>query len=231
MRQPAARISPADTTRAVGASPRPRTVAYSSEEILAAKHKFMECARLVCPSFTVRPDHRRALDALCRWALRDSLSPLDPDKGLWLWGNIGTGKSTMLGIVRSFASAVRPTGPDGWKYSFGIFHATEICADFQQLGYERLDRYVRSNRLAIDDLGTETIPTMHYGEAVNVMEQLLLRRYDRRHEAFTHVTTNLAPAQIAQLYGDRVWDRCKELFNFVELPGRTFRQGGPVAGV
>ncbi len=187
------------------------------------KQMFMQYARTECPGFTVQPELRETINDIFRWCMMLE-GRLDPDKGLWLYGNIGTGKSTILRIVKQFCKVVRPRCQDGWPYSFAIFNAVDICSVFAGKGFDGLKEFVDSDRLAIDELGSETIPTGHYGTPLNVIQHLLQSRYDKRHRSFTHVTTNLSIEQIADIYTPRIYDRCKEMFNFVEFTGRTLRK-------
>ena len=149
-------------------------------------------------------------------------TPLELHKGLWLWGNIGTGKSTMLEIIKDFCKIVRPK-QNGWAYSFRINNVIDVCSDFSVGGYGAIKTYIDSNRQAFDEIGSETIPTGHYGTGENVMQYILQRRYDRRFSSFTHATSNISPGDIKQLYGARIYDRCREMFNFVEMRGKSFR--------
>lgn len=203
-------------------SRRPRGAALSTERTLELKWLFMNVARKVCPGFVVTEQNRRVVADVFDWCVMAPGSRLDPEKGLWLWGNIGTGKSTMLRIVRDFCRYVRPYDGIG-PYSFRISDAKEVAGEFMSEGFKGIETFIMSRRQAFDELGAESLAS-HYGTPLNVMEHVLLRRYDRRHDAFTHVTTNLSIQQLRQHYGERVYDRCFEMFNFVEMPGRSWRQ-------
>lgn len=152
---------------------------------------------------------------------------LDPDKGLLLWGDIGTGKSTMLRIIRDFCGIIRPR-IDGNRYYFRINNVIDVCADYADEsadgGYRGIRRYIDSPRQAFDELGSETVPTGRYGNFENVMQYVFQSRYDNRHHQFTHATTNLTVEQIKDVYNERIYDRFKEMFNFVALRGKTFRK-------
>ena len=192
------------------------------EEIRRLKWDLLKKANEVCPGFQLPDEMKPVLNDLFNWCVMLP-ARLDPHKGLWLWGNIGTGKSTMLEIVRQFCYDVRPKDIDGNYYSFRITSVNDVCRDFMDSNYKGVQTYITSNRQAFDDLGTEPSRLNYYGTTVNVMEYVLLGRYERRHESFTHVTTNLSPKQIREVYGERVYDRAKEMFNFVEMAGATFR--------
>lgn len=186
------------------------------------KWEFVKIARAICPDFKIEAQNRTVINDIFRWCLRLP-GELDVNKSLWLHGDIGTGKSTMLLIVRAFCERYRPM-PAGGRYSFRISNAIEVCGDFSRLGYEGIDTYIDSDRQAFDELGSESKPTGYYGNQLNVFQYILQRRYDRRFEAFTHVTTNLTVEEIASFYGDRISDRCVEMFNFVLMEGYSWRK-------
>lgn len=191
------------------------------------KFLFLACARKVCPDYEVREDQKSILNDIVHWSLLDYTGKLDPDRGLLLWGDIGTGKSTLLKIIREYCRIVRPC-VDHMPYSFRITNVIDICAQFSDEsrdgGYYAIQTYINSKGQAFDELGSETTPTGRWGNYENVMQYILQRRYDIRDESFTHATTNLSLDQIAEVYSDRIYDRCKEMFNFVEIHGKTFRK-------
>ena len=56
------------------------------------------------------------------------------------------------------------------------------------------------------------------------MQHIIQMRYDNRRSCVTHVTTNMAPTDVAKYYGSYVADRCVEMFNFINLNGTSLRQ-------
>lgn len=176
------------------------------------------------------------LNDLHRWSLMLE-GRYDPHKGLWLWGDIGTGKSTMLEILREYCRLVRPpqryrqSDRDSakqlrnelWSYGFRITNASFVAGDFAKEGYPGVEKYILYCRQAFDEVGRECIPTGYYGNMENVFQYIIQRRYDIRHGDFTHVTSNLRPEQIGEVYGDHIYDRCIEMFNFVEMSGTSWR--------
>ena len=176
------------------------------------------------------------LNDIVRWCLMVD-GKYDPHKGLWLWGNIGTGKSTMLAIIELYCKYKRPLAryrdqntpsqrglsADKWRYGFRITNASFVAGAFAKEGYPGIEEYISYSRQAFDEVGRETIPTGFYGNMENVFQYILQRRYDLRFGDFTHVTSNLAPEQIADVYGDHIYDRCFEMFNFVQMSGESWR--------
>lgn len=199
----------------------------SNSRIIELKHHFIRVAQDVCPGFTVSEQHKPLLNDIFRWCL---MLPgrYNPNKGLWLWGDIGIGKSTMLEIVKRFCYDVRPYTADGKgysvPYSFRTTNAIDVCGEFSKRGYDGIETFISSRRQAFDELGSESSPISYFGTAENVFQYILQRRYDNRLSNFTHVTTNLTIGQISEYYGERIYDRCKEMFNFVEMRGKTWRK-------
>lgn len=190
---------------------------------------WFHAARQVCPDYVLTDDLLRPTLDLIRWALRIPAPGVDPDKSLCLYGNIGTGKSTLLQVVRKFAGFVRPVTlgryvNGGEPYTFGIYSAREICDLFADGNYRAIRPFRQYAAIAIDELGSESIPTMHFGTPENVMGYILAARYDRRDTLrCTHMTTNLSPADLRRTYGDRIYDRLRETVNFIEFSGPSFR--------
>lgn len=182
----------------------------------------MEVALEVCPEWTVLPEHRRAIGAIFNWCM-DLPGPLLLHKGLWLCGNNGTGKTTLLQIVKRFCPIAGKLDMNGNPYGFRITNALEVCSRYEQKGDQGIETYIREPRQAFDELGAESIPSGYFGCAKNVMQHILLGRYDRRFGGFTHVATNLDFPDVMGFYGPRVYDRIKEMFNFILLKGTTFR--------
>lgn len=199
-------------------------------DIDTLKRAFMAEAYEVCPGFTIEPSMKELMNDIFRWCIMDDTGRYNPDKGLWLYGDIGTGKTTMLEIVKRFCRYYRPwqdsdgSGRYFVPYSFRISNAVKVCDDFSRHGYAGIDTYIDSTRQAFDELGSESVAVGHFGTVQNVFQYILQRRYEMRHTGFTHATTNMELSEISQRYGARIWDRCKEMFNFVEFSGASWRK-------
>lgn len=194
-----------------------------SATIDGLKRFFVTVADSVCPGFTITKEQRPLISAIFDWCLMRG-TELDPDKGLWLHGDIGSGKTTMLRIVKTFCRSIGRPGIEGRPYSFRISNAIEVCGEFSRKGYAGIETFINSRSQAFDEIGSESVPTGYYGTAENVFQYILQRRYDTRYDSFTHVTTNFTVSEISKLYSPRIFDRCREMVNFVEFNGTTFRK-------
>lgn len=153
---------------------------------------------------------------------------LDSKKGLWLHGTIGTGKSTIIQICRTYDWKVNYKQED-LKSSggFGMISSSMVANQFARRGLDGIDCYGcndgNPSTWAFDEVGREPNPAKYYGTEMNVMQFLFQIRYDYRNQCLTHVTTNLKPENIATKYGDYIADRVNEMFNVIEITGTSRR--------
>ena len=90
-------------------------------------------------------------------------------------------------------------------------------------GYAAIKRYtdltVRNGQQEgwmFDDLGAES-NMKHYGHEENVMADIITSLYDKGHKGRVHITSNLAPNQLIERYGERTASRMMEMFNFIHV--------------
>lgn len=145
---------------------------------------------------------------------------LDFDKGIMLYGRVGTGKTTLMQLMCESVHA-----------PFYMVAAQEIVNRYQQEGvsclndlsglqYNHVSQKYFGNRhlgLCIDDIGTET-EGKSYGNQKNVVGEIIMLRYQTLKGPFTHLTTNATRDELKAYYGLRVYDRMREMFNIVSFP-------------
>lgn len=133
---------------------------------------------------------------------------------LLLYGKTGSGKSTMLGVIRTILTP-NPYNSNEYKKP-KFFTAYDIAhikkEDWWQLSCERL---------FIDDLGTEELKNAVYGVSYCPMIELLSERYDR--QAATIITSNLTLDHIKEKYGERIADRIREEYKIIGFNNDSYR--------
>jgi DNA replication protein DnaC len=148
---------------------------------------------------------------------------LDLRKGIMLTGPIGCGKTSLMSLMRLVPAKER---------NFTIKTARDISFEFIQEGYDVINRYSKLSFTGtgpriycFDDLGAEQ-NLKYYGNSCNVMGEILLSRFDLFDSVgmVSHVTTNLAAADIESTYGARVRSRMRAMFNLIHLQSTDKRR-------
>ena len=111
-------------------------------------------------------------------------------------------------------------------------NCSHLATQFAANGLEALNSSTYNNteirpkpvNRAFDELGREPIPARHYGTELNIMQYVFQCRYELRDKIRTFTTTNLPPKSIGKLYGAYIADRVNEMFNIVELKGKSRRK-------
>lgn len=189
----------------------------------------------VCPDFQTSNANRDLLNNLYRYCNKQP-GELDPSKGILLWGSIGTGKSTLLKILNKYDYKINPERhvqvSGRWSYvsgGFKIIDCATVANIYAKNGIDGLDYYTYNNgepiTVGFDELGREPLNSKSFGTEMNVMQYILQIRYGYKDFCKTHITTNLNPDEgIAKLYDKYVADRVKEMFNIINLNGKSWRK-------
>lgn len=75
----------------------------------------------------------------------------------------------------------------------------------------------RDYDVLIDDVGTEPIEMVSYGQRVDLFPYLLEKRMQLTGNR-THMTSNLGDNDIFKRYGWRIWDRLRQMFKIHDFP-------------
>jgi hypothetical protein len=182
--------------------------------------------------FRLTKENQPVIKILVKYFSNQQSQNISLQKGIFLRGPYGTGKTLMM---RAFA-----TWP-GNQRRFRMVNCRDIQKDAAANGFEALLKYSKQSYnykrgtyhrdngaivYCFDDFGAEKT-TKFYGTEINVMEELIQDRYNEFEEAgmLTHVTSNLKDGDyIEKMYGGRVRDRLRQMFNFIDLLGDTNRK-------
>lgn len=170
----------------------------------------------LCRYFTNNPKFEQMGDG---WSL---------SKGIALAGNIGVGKTTLMKLFNANQRACFKIVSTRKMADMFIDNGAEVLHTYSKLINvpSAIDTFFQNKiGLCFDDLGTER-QGKRYGDSANVMEQIILNRYDNTDAAWyhTHITTNLTADEVEERYGSRVRSRMREMFNMITLPGSDRRK-------
>lgn len=204
--------------------PEPKT--YTKEEYFQryldlAKDKFGDDAH------HLDPVSEKIIKTLCLYfANDDGFEDLGYSmrKGLCLIGPVGCYKTTIMRffqlnqrmsyLVVSVRDIANRFADHGHKVIGDYSGHSELGYESQKLFHQRFGGY------CFDDLGTED-EKKNFGNQTNVMQNILMNRYDNHQGIYTHMTTNLDADGIVSYYGERLASRMREMFNFIEFPHDT----------
>ncbi|MGN1172879.1 MAG: hypothetical protein ACI4SO_03740 [Muribaculaceae bacterium] len=180
------------------------------------KEKFLDCFRYVCRDFKVDGDNAEALSLIFDWCMRKNNSRLKLHKGLYIYGNVGCGKTTLMKGVLEFIS--RYWLLDAESVTAYYETAVEVCLEFADRG--NVPYYV-----GIDDIGVESSPTLYNGNRVDVIAKFFTGIKGR----LPHIVTcGIDFKEIWDKYSTPVFDRIGHNFNIVRLGGSTRRDSSEI---
>jgi DNA replication protein DnaC len=155
--------------------------------------------------------------------------PFSLNKGIWLWGNPGVGKTLLMQMFRinkrlCFDVVQCPKFAYNYvKFGDDVINPYKKVVPADVASYDNFFQKVKG--VCYNDLGTEPLQSKHYGNAINVMQTILLETYENKVPWWQrHVTTNLTFQQVEDCYGVRVKDRIRQCFNIIDIRGGSLRR-------
>lgn len=143
--------------------------------------------------------------------------------GLWLSGDVGTGKTMFFKLLRPLNLRFRTTGQIPKIIIFPMVRTLEMSVDDikEWLGENFY------NEVVLDDVGAEPVYN-HFGGKFDILPYILDKRLDS--PCRTHATSNLKPKAMVERYDDkRILDRFSEMFVKIPFTGPSMRHSQPNA--
>lgn len=180
-------------------------------------------AKILEPKYVTTEEIKPILKNLLLYFTGNPESEYDLNKGIALLGGVGVGKSLLFHVFKQYTMGILKTN------SFRMFTAQEIVDNVEAAGVECLAQFgtlpEKPMTAYFDDVASANEIINHYGTKTNVMEKVLTMRYDvfKKYNKLTHISSNQFPTQLNEIYGIRIVDRMKEMFNLIELNGKSHR--------
>lgn len=168
--------------------------------------------------WVVPKEQAETIEHIIRYFINDPKGKHDPQKGIYLFGDVGRGKTFLFDVMKVFCDAV-PLTPKRFRIASCSEIADKLIWDKNENNRQMADYH--NGIWMFDDLGNEPGAIKTFGNEVPVMERLLTARYQKFTNGIcvTHVTSNDMPQELEKKYGTRLFDRANEMFNFVFLRG------------
>lgn len=202
------------------------------------KKRIVAIAEKLYPNYKFDADNRNVFAALFEYFNKDthfnkrsqSGYKYSLDKGILLIGNIGSGKTAIMNIFLEYMR-----GKEG---NFIMISAKELEREYATNGFNNIKQFYNNpttnirggtenspKNICVDDIGTEIGDASHYGTKQNIVRELLYERNDymNHYDVVTHATTNCKLGQLQKLYGDILYSRFNEMFNYVKVTSEDRR--------
>lgn len=194
--------------------------------------------RELCDRFILDRDNLFVYTNALRWLIGHPFMAINPangqevdgnpNKGLFISGPTGSGKSMLLTILAAIAGHFRI------EYEFGDEHhklqwldrrADELCNQFILSGADVVVEAKKADVLCLNDVGSEPAEQMYMGNRVNIIRQILESRGDKTGQ-FTLITSNfgILDKELETQYGERVVSRLQGMCNYFVLTSKKDRR-------
>lgn len=158
----------------------------------------------------------------------------NPSKGLFVFGDIGTGKTLNFKIYQQIYQRINtktenkvfPPLSTVNNDRFHVVHVKQIESGLRVDGESSIEVLVQVKKLVIDDLGVDSDDFKNWGTSRNPVIDVINRRYDRMYidGLVTHLTTNMSVKELKDKYGDRNVDRLNEMTIKIMSKGESKRK-------
>ena len=143
----------------------------------------------------------------------------EENKNLLIYGNTGLGKTFLANCI---AGKALENGHTVLYYTtFGLFDLLSKYS-FRYDDYPKEELVCREGLLTcelliIDDLGTEQTNSFTNTQLYSIINERLLNKQS------TVISTNLTPGEITERYGERIFSRLTQHYDFIKLIGKDIR--------
>lgn len=175
--------------------------------------------------FEIDQENKNFLNVFCKYFAQDKSFETEHGgelrKGLYVFGNVGTGKTSNFEILQKVSkdSLINQI----WV---PMIHTHKVVEEFNLSNSSHKDyviKYYSNGKYLFDDLGSEN-QASNYGKE-DIFTRILELRYSNymNKGTKTFITSNLSLTDIKNRYGSRIFDRFLQMFNILELNGKSRR--------
>lgn len=193
---------------------------FTKSEEIQIKKEFLKIGEIALgKQYQITEFNKEIITSLIKYFTGNG--DIDLTKGIYLYGDYGTGKTRIFEIIRKLLAKLFPFNPNGYSIASieMIVEHYKSEKNLTKYGYNKNDIPLN---LCINEFGKK-MNEKHFGTDVNaIIESLFMIRYELYQQGkITHVTSNYSPSELN--YPPIIKDRISEMFNFIEIKGESFR--------
>jgi len=157
----------------------------------------------------ILPRNKAIFDAMVKYLAETKLETRE--KGLFYFGNCGTGKSFALKVISAFRRI---------RY----FSCEDLQEKFDRSSVGFWETIEERNDIIIDDLGTEETKN-DFGIKFELFEKVIYKRHRMFEERGfkTILATNLSADAIKERYDNRIYSRLRQMCECINAEGKDLR--------
>lgn len=197
-----------------------------------AKINVFKTGKELIPGFNIDPFAKQVYAALHNY-FHGIEGEIDLNKGIALVGKFGVGKTTAMRVFHNYLKIYFPFHSNLFVFSTLEDLISELkCNDWtnKKLTYNLKETpsgglYKDPRHVLINEFG-HSYNIKSYGSDVNeLIEAWIMKRYDifQEHRKVVHITSNYGKKDLKEMFSEKLVDRFKEMFHFVELKGESKR--------
>jgi hypothetical protein len=181
------------------------------------------------PAYQINADNEELITKLGLWAMRDPefenpKMGIYLDKGIFLSGNVGSGKTKVMKLLGSYLSFLHS------PYLYEMKYVWKFAEAYKDVAFGCFKAEFSGNRYYDELALTNEITKMperemvhHFGTKILIGQELIFVRYEAfvNNGYITCFTSNEPPSRMKEIYGTRADDRLAEMCNFFSLNSAT----------
>ena len=182
------------------------------------------------PNFKLTASNKVLLKKLLEYFTGMDSCEYDLNKGLFIFGNTGAGKSLLFEkVFKKYTSEIICVN------SFHTYTFRELSNNYKVHGDSALNelkeqkkgyRKASASPVYLDDFGAGEFMIKNFGNEINLIDTIIDIRYRifNKFGKLTHATTNITPAEFEKLCDARTTSRMSEMFNIIKFIDKDFRK-------
>lgn len=151
---------------------------------------------------------------------------LSCNKGLYIFGNVGSGKSDLMRVFQQYLFAI------GSPFMFRLVPVREVTKKYRNTGSVGPIDQINSGHWLFDDLSRtdeQEMPVRFYDYSVVISHELIDIRYEMMsaYALITHFTGNKTPGELFEHFPQYLKSRFTQMVNFIPYIGPDRRLTEP----